>query len=30
VGGLIRWPTSGGDFGSPTYGIVAKVGVEFP
>jgi hypothetical protein len=30
VGGLIRWPTSGGDFGSPTYAIVAKVGVEFP
>jgi hypothetical protein len=30
VGGLVRWPTSGGDIGSPTYGLVAKVGVEFP
>ncbi len=28
--GLVRWPTSGGDFGSPDYGILGKVGIEFP
>ncbi len=28
--GLIRWPTSGGDFGSPDWGVVGKVGLEFP
>ncbi len=27
---LIRWPTSGGDFGSPDWGLVGRVGVEFP
>jgi hypothetical protein len=24
--GVVRWPTSGGDFGSPDYAIVARVG----
>jgi hypothetical protein len=28
--GLVRWPTSGGDFGSPDYGIIARVGFELP
>jgi hypothetical protein len=28
--GLVRWPTSNGDFGSPDYGIVGKVGFELP
>ena len=27
---IIRWNTSGGDFGSPDYGLVARVGFEFP
>ncbi len=27
---IIRWPTSHGDFGSPDYGLVARVGFEFP
>lgn len=27
---LIRWPTSGGDFGNPDWGLVGRVGVEFP
>ena len=26
VSGIARWPTSGGDFGSPDYGIVGRVG----
>lgn len=30
VTGIVRWPTSNGDFGSPDYGIVGKVGLEFP
>ncbi len=30
VTGLVRWPTSGGDFGSPDYGFVGRVGIEFP
>lgn len=30
VSGLVRWPTSGGDFGSPNYGIVGRVGFELP
>ena len=30
VTGLVRWPTSGGEFGSPDYGIVGKVGFELP
>jgi hypothetical protein len=30
LGGILRWPTSGGDFGSPDYGIVGRVGFEFP
>lgn len=30
VTGIVRWPTSNGDFGSPDYGVVGKVGVEFP
>ena len=29
VWGLIRWPTSGGDFGSPDWGLVGRVGFEF-
>lgn len=28
--GLIRWPTSGGSFGSPDWGLVGRLGVEFP
>jgi hypothetical protein len=28
--GIVRWPTSNGDFGSPDYGIVGKVGIELP
>jgi hypothetical protein len=27
---LIRWPTSGGDFGSPDWGLVGRLGLEFP
>lgn len=27
--GIVRWPTSGGDFGSPDYGIVARLGFGF-
>ena len=27
---IIRWNTSNGDFGSPDYGLVARVGFEFP
>jgi hypothetical protein len=27
---LIRWPTSGGDFGSPDWGLVGRLGVEWP
>jgi hypothetical protein len=30
LAGILRWPTSGGDFGSPDYGIVGRVGLEFP
>lgn len=30
VAALIRWPTSGGDFGSPDWGLVGRVGFEFP
>jgi hypothetical protein len=30
VTGIVRWPTSNGDFGSPDYGIVGKVGIELP
>jgi len=30
VTGLVRWPTSNGDIGSPDYGIVGKVGFELP
>ncbi len=30
VTGIVRWPTSNGDFGSPDYGIVGKVGFELP
>ncbi len=30
VDGIVRWPTSGGDIGSPTYGIVGKVAFEIP
>ncbi len=29
ITGLVRWPTSGGDFGSPDFGIVGRVGFEF-
>jgi hypothetical protein len=28
VTGLVRWPTSGGSFGSPDYGIVGRVGLD--
>lgn len=28
--GLVRWPTSGGDIGSPDYGIIARAGFELP
>ncbi len=28
ITGLVRWPTSGGDFGSPDFGIVGRVGFE--
>lgn len=28
--GLVRWPTSNGDIGSPDFGIVGKVGFELP
>lgn len=27
VSGIARWPTSNGDFGSPTYGLVGRVGL---
>ena len=27
---LIRWPTSNGDFGSPTYGFIGRLGFEIP
>jgi hypothetical protein len=27
VSGMARWPTSHGDFGSPTYGIVGRIGL---
>ena len=30
VTGLVRWPTSNGDIGSPDYGIVGRVGFELP
>ena len=30
AGAIIRWPTSHGDFGSPDYGLVGRVGFEFP
>ena len=30
VTGLVRWPTSNGDLGSPDYGLVGKVGFELP
>jgi len=29
VSGLVRWPTSGGSFGSPDFGFVARVGWDF-
>lgn len=29
VSGIVRWPTSNGDFGSPDYGIVGRVGFGF-
>ena len=29
VSGIVRWQTSGGDFGSPDYGIVARIGFGF-
>jgi hypothetical protein len=29
VSGVARWPTSGGDFGSPDFGIVGRVGFGF-
>jgi len=28
ISGLVRWPTSGGDIGSPNYGIVGRIGLE--
>jgi hypothetical protein len=28
ISGLVRWPTSGGDIGSPNYGIVGRIGFE--
>jgi hypothetical protein len=30
VTGLVRWPTSNGDIGSPDFGIVGRVGFELP
>ncbi len=30
VTALVRWPTSGSDLGSPSYGFVGKVGLELP
>ncbi len=30
VSALVRWPTKGGDFNSPDYGLVGRVGIEFP
>ncbi len=30
VGGLVRWPTSNGEFGSPDYSILGRIGFEFP
>jgi hypothetical protein len=30
VSGLVRWPTSHGDFGSPDYGIIGRLGFEIP
>lgn len=30
VTGLVRWPTSGGDIGSPDFGVVGKIGFELP
>ena len=30
VSGLVRWPTSNGDIGSPDYGILGRVGFEIP
>jgi len=30
VNGIVRWPTSNGDFGSPDFGLVGKVGFELP
>jgi hypothetical protein len=30
VTGLVRWPTSDSDFGSPDYGIIGRVGFELP
>ena len=30
VTGLVRWPTSNGDIGSPDFGIVGKIGFELP
>lgn len=29
VSGVARWPTSGGDFGSPDFGIVGRIGFGF-
>jgi hypothetical protein len=29
ITGLARWPTSGGDIGSPDYGIVGRIGYEW-
>jgi hypothetical protein len=30
INGLVRWPTSNGDIGSPDFGIVGKIGFELP
>jgi hypothetical protein len=30
LNGLVRWPTSNGDIGSPDFGIVGKIGFELP
>ena len=30
VNGLVRWPTSHGEFGSPDFGLVGKIGFELP
>jgi hypothetical protein len=30
VSGLVRWPTSNGDIGSPDFGLIGRVGFELP